>query len=318
MNHNHNMEEAYYGLNKPDSLGSFAGLKRQTKKRDSDIFDFLAKQNAYTLHRNIIRRFPRRKTYAKGIDDLWQIDLVDLSYLARHNDGYRYLLMCIDVFSKYGRIEPVKTKTGAEITKAFAKMIVERKCVFVQSDKGGEFLNATFQQFLSDNEIKHYTSENEEIKCAVVERWNRTMETKIFKYMTYKSTNRYIDVLQDLVTSYNSTYHTTLKMAPIEVNSNNEDEVRHRMYPSKPKRIKWKFEIGDTVRMSAARRPFDRGYRQKWSEEMFKIIRRHPTHPQTYSISDYAGEEIKGKYYVQELQKVKDTGVYRIEKVLRT
>src|SRR6185436_20583702 len=126
------MEDAYYTLERPDSLSSFAGLKRQTKKRDADIFDFLSKQNAYTLHHNLIRKFPRRKTFAKGIDDLWQIDIIDLSYLGRYNDGYRYLLMCIDVFSKYGRIEPLKTKTGVDVKNAFAKMIEVRKCVYLQ------------------------------------------------------------------------------------------------------------------------------------------------------------------------------------------
>jgi len=80
------MEQLYYTPTLPDSFGSLAGLKRQTGS-EKDIVKFLSEQDAYTLHKNVTRRFPRRKTLAFGIDDLWQADLVDLSSLSRANDG---------------------------------------------------------------------------------------------------------------------------------------------------------------------------------------------------------------------------------------
>ena len=127
------MHEAYYAITAPDSLGSFVGVKRQTKLSKAKISDFLSQQEAYTLHRNIKRKFLRRKTFSKGINDLWQADLVDLSSLARDNDGYRYLLTCIDVFSKIARAVPVRNKNAKSITDAFATLIVEEKPVFLQN-----------------------------------------------------------------------------------------------------------------------------------------------------------------------------------------
>src|SRR5271163_1184938 len=117
-------------------------------------------QNAYTLHKQSKTKFRRHKTYANGINDLWQADLDDLSSLSNQNDSHRYLLTCIDVFSKYASVEPLKTKTGSSLTQALAKMIIDQKCHLLQTDKGTEFLNSAFQKLLKDHKIKHYTSEN--------------------------------------------------------------------------------------------------------------------------------------------------------------
>ena len=104
--------------------------------------------DAYTLHKAARVRFLRRKTCAKGINDLFQIDLADMSNISSHNDGYRYLLTCIDVFSKRAWAIPVKTKTGRDVTAAFERILSEQTCNMVQSDKGTEFLNSTFQSML--------------------------------------------------------------------------------------------------------------------------------------------------------------------------
>ena len=315
------MENIYYNAPGPGSFGSFDGLRRQrsiSDVSDNDIRRFLSEQPTYTLHRNVQRKFRRRRVFSKGINDLFQIDLVDLSSLAPYNDNYRYLLTCIDVFSKVAQVIPVKTKNASAVRDAFSMMLLDRQPNFLQTDKGTEFLNAIFQRLLADNNIRHYTSENTEIKCAVVERFNRTLMTKLFRYFTYKNTRRYLDVLPDIVKSYNSTYHRSIKMAPNRVNLENEDIVRSRLYPPKPKKVKYKFKLNDVVRLSNYKQAFSKGYTQKWTIELFKIAERHPTDPPTYSVEDYAGERIKGKFYSLELQKVRDTGLHRVEKILKT
>jgi len=93
----------------------------------------------------------------------------------------------------------------------------------VQSDKGTEFLNFTFQSMLRRYGIKFYTSENEDIKAAVVERLNRTLKRKMYRYFTAKQTRRYIDVLREFLHFYNRTYHGSISMAPVEVTPENED-----------------------------------------------------------------------------------------------
>ena len=192
--------------------------------------EWLSGKDAYTLHKQVKSKFRRRKTYARGINELWQADLVDLSSLANSNDSNRYLLTCIDVFSKVARVEPLKTKTGIALTRAFKKMIVEVKCKLLQTDKGTEFLNSSFQRLLKDREIRHYTSENDDIKAAVVERFNRTFKSAMWRYLTHSNTRRYLDVLPQLVMSYNNTYHRNIKMALAEVNTQNKSLVRTRLF----------------------------------------------------------------------------------------
>ena len=104
----------------------------------------------------------------------------------------------------------MKKKTGRDVTAAFEKILSEQTCNMVQSDKGKEFLNSTFQSMLRRRDIKLYTSVNEYIKAAVVERFSRTLKTKMYRYFTAKNTRRYVDVLPDLLHSYNNTFHLSL------------------------------------------------------------------------------------------------------------
>jgi len=156
-----------------------------------------------------------------------------------------------------------------------------------------EFLNSTFQSMLRRRGIKFYTSENEDLKASVVERFNRTLKTKMYRYFTYADTRRYVYVLDDLLQSYNNTYHRSIRMAPVEVGPHNEDVVRMRLYPLKPKSYRWKYNVGDRVRIVMGRRPFRKGYVGDWSEEIFEIALRLPTSPVTYDLRDLAGERIK-------------------------
>jgi len=187
------------------ALGSFSGirnLKRYSGRSEREMKTFLSGLDAYTLHKPRRIRFLRRKTYSKGIGDLYQMDLADLSNISSYNDGARYLLTCIDVFSKKAWAVPVRTKTGREVANAFEKILVDGTPNMVQSDKGNEFLNSAFRDMLKRHGIKFYTSENEDLKASVVERFNRTLKTKMYRYFTHKNTRRYIDVLDDMLHSY--------------------------------------------------------------------------------------------------------------------
>jgi len=314
------MDALYNTLRSPGSFASVRSLQRYSGRSKRAVTEFLAKQDAYTLHKPRRIRFPRRKTYSKGIADLFQIDLVDVTNLSPFNDGMRYLLTCIDVFSKRAWVVPVRTKSGRDVADAFEKILAEQRCNLVQSDKGGEFLNSTFQSMLKRYGIKFYTSENEDLKAAVVERFNRTFKTKMYRYFTHKNTRRYIDVLDDLLYSYNNSYHRSIGMTPTEVNTSNEDIVRGRLYPLKPKSYKWKYDVGDRVRISMSRQPFRKGYLGEWSEEIFEIKTRLPTAPVTYELEDLAGEAIKGRFYEPEIQKVlkSDNEHFDVERILKT
>ena len=117
----------------------------------------------------------------------------------------RYLLTCIDVFSKRAYSVSIRTKSARDVVVTFEKILSDRKCNMVQSDKGKECLNAAFQSMLQSHGIHFYTSENDDLKASVVERFNRTLKTKMYRYFTHANTRRYVDVLDDLLHSYNNT-----------------------------------------------------------------------------------------------------------------
>ena len=154
-------------------------------------------------------------------------------------------------------------------------------------------------------------STNNKRKSVVGERFIRMLKSKIYKNMTSVSKNVYIDKLDDIVDEYNSTYHTTIKMKPIDVKDNtyiNTDKETNDKDP--------KFKVGDRVRISKYKNIFAKGYSPSWSEEVFVIKKVKNTVPWTYVINDLNGEEIKGTFYEKELQKTNQEE-FRIEKVIK-
>jgi len=125
----------------------------------------------------------------------------------------------------------------------------------------------------------------------------------MFRYLTHRNTNRWVDILSSLIKAYNSSFHRTIGMAPANVTVSNEKEIAQRMLPKKPKLV-WKYNIGDKVRISKFKHIFEKGYLPNWTQEIFTIYDRYPTYPVTYGLKDLADEEIKGKFYEQEIQMI--------------
>jgi len=148
------------------SFGGVSNLQRYIGRLLCDVKKFFASQDAYTLHKPRRIRFPRRKTYPKGIGDLFQIDLVNMTSLSSFNDGMRYLLTCIDVFTKRAWAVPVRKKS-VETSPSISERFWQIKPNMMRTDKGSEFLNSSFQSTLQHHSIKFYTSENEDLKAAV-------------------------------------------------------------------------------------------------------------------------------------------------------
>ena len=103
-------------------------------------------------------------------------------------------------------------------------------------------------------------------KSVIAERFIRTLNTKIYKYMTSVSKNVYIDKLDDMVDEYNNTYHRTIKMKPIDVKDNTYIDFKKEVNDKDPK-----FKVGDHVRISKYKNIFAKGYTPNWSEEVFVI-----------------------------------------------
>ena len=226
-------------------------------------------QLANELHKPIIRKFDKRKVYSTFKDNIWGVDLADMQLLSKYNKGIRFLLCAIDIFSKYAWVVPLKDKKGISIVKAFQNILKqsnsERKPNKIWADKGSEFYNAHFKKWLRDNDIVMYSTNNEG-KSVAAERFIRTLKSKIYKYMTSISKNVYIDKLDDIVDEYNNTYHTTIKMKPIDVKDNTYINTSKKINNKDPK-----IKVGDHVRISKYKNFFAKGYMPNWSEEVFVI-----------------------------------------------
>ena len=204
-------------------------------------------QPAYTSRKPARRKIIRNKVIVSCIDEQWQIDLEDLQSLAKYNDGYKYLLNCIDVFSKFAWSVPIKNKTGISIVEAFHTILKQgKKTQKVQSDAGKEFVNTNFQKLLKKYEIYFFTT-NSELKACIVERFNRTLKERMWRYFTKNNTNRYVDVLSDLMFGYNNTKHRTIGVEPINVNERNESKILENAYKIESS-IEFKFNVGDKKR----------------------------------------------------------------------
>ena len=130
---------------------------------------------AAEVHKPVKRNFPKRRVLSNGIDEIWAADLVEMGKFSKWNKGIKYLLMVIDVFSKFGWIEPLKDKRGESVTEALKKIFkAGRHPRLLWTDKGTEFYNSNFKRLLKEHDITLYSTENKE-KSSVVEQWNQTI-----------------------------------------------------------------------------------------------------------------------------------------------
>ena len=181
-----------------------------------------------------------------------------MQLISKFNKQFRFLLCVIDIFSKYTWVVPLKDKKGVSIVNAFQKILKEsnRKPNKVWVDKGSEFYNDSFKKWFKDNDIEMHSTHNE-VKSVVAERFNRTLKTKIYKYMTSISNSVYINKLDDIVNEYNNTHHTTIKMKPVNVKDNTYIDASKEVNDKDPK-----FKVGNCVRISKYKNILARGYNQ--------------------------------------------------------
>jgi len=317
----------------PKHSASYSGPTKLYKVAKEDgkkitlqqIKEWLKGQETYTLHRHLRRKFPRNRVIVGGFMQQWDVDLMDMSSLSKYNGGVTFILVAIDIFSRYLFMEPLKSKRGKDVAEAFAAIFSRgRKAYKIRTDKGGEFTNRVVQQFLKDRGVQHFVTQNE-VKANYAERVIKTIKGKIFKYFTKKQTYEYVSHLQDFADSYNHTYHRSIKMKPADVNHSNEAELWQQQYGTllfqTDNRInrKFKFNLGAHVRISYLRTTFMREYNEKWTGEIFTVRNRYMREGlPIYELQDYSGDDIEGTFYEEELQLVLMPEVFRIEKILRT
>lgn len=320
------LEDVYYGLGSPACYAGVNTVYKEAKKRlpsikPSDVETFLQKQDTYTLHKPIRRKFARNKTFSLGIDSDWQADLCDVQNLRKYNNGMGYILTVIDVLSKFAWAVPIKNKKPESVVDAFNEILgsSERKPWRLYTDKGTEFRGKPFQDFLKKHDIQYIASESPDMKAAVAERYNRTLKTRLWKHFSKAKSLRYIEVLPKLVNAINHSYHRSIKCRPVDVTLKTEREIWETLYGKKLEPVKFKFDLGDQVRIAQYKHAFKKGYLPNFTEEIFTVTEQIPRHPPVYKINDWNAEPVIGIFYEHELVKVvKTDDIYQIEKILKT
>ena len=306
------LRAVYYDPSNPSSFGSIKSLYDAVKPSEPELTlkfvrQWLRAQDVYTLHGPVRRRFGRRKTLARGLNYQLQMDLVDLDRIKGYNFNSRYLLTVIDVFSRKAYVEPLRRKHHVAVLRALERVF--DRCPlpkYVQTDAGTEFTNVQVQTYFRNQGIKHFVTSSD-TKCAIVERFNRTLKNRMFKYFTATNTLSYLPILQELVNAYNNKRHRSIGIAPNRVTIENEERVFDYQYGNYLKGYRsnrFRFGIGDVVRISKLREQFRKGYLQTFNDEYFVVKHRLATKPPTYQLRDRDGQVLVGTFYESELQPV--------------
>ena len=148
------------------------------------------------------------------------------------------------------------------------------------------------------------------MKAAIAERVIRTLKERLYRFFTFSKSHRYLENLQDIVDSYNNSFHRSIKTKPVLVNENNSKQIfinlygYDKNYDGPPKISKYNYKKDDKVLISKVKKTFEKGYTRNWRQEIFIIDQIILTkNIPTYILRDLQGEKIAGVFYKQELQK---------------
>ena len=335
----------------PSKAGSFSGIQKlqESVKRDgihkitkNEIKAFLEKQDAYTVNRFVRRKFKRSRVIAYGINDLVDIDLADFSRLSRYNKNVKFLLIAIDTFSRFLKVRQLKSKSALNVLSALESIYgtgpVPKK---IRSDSGVEFKNWRVKAFFEKKNIRHLFAAPP-IKAGYAERCIQSLKNLVYRYLFHNNTFKYIDVLDKLVSNYNSRPHRSLgNLPPDQVNEKNQVALWNDMYINSLGRktaavkrktskrtnavnsvplVKFNFSKRDLVRISFAKSPFERSYNEKFTEEVFVIKNRFlQDNIPVYKLADLQNSPVDSVFYGPELQRVVKTGdLWVIDRILKT
>lgn len=274
---------------------------------------------AEELHKPARRKFPRRSVTLKGLNDLYQSDLVEMGPYAKENKGMRYILTMINCFTKYAFAVPLKSKSAIDVARALEPILKKHKMKHLQTDQGKEYFNKTISALMKKYNINLYSTFSD-LKASIIERFNRTLKERMWKAFTERGSYEWVSLLPNLIKQYNNSVHSTIKMRPKDVKQIHVKDILTRLRKRDNKRKvtqKPKFGVNDRVRISKFKKVFTKGYIPNWTNEVFKIRAVKPTKPVTYILEDLKGEVLKGGFYQEELSKSSVGDVYLIEKVLK-
>ena len=238
----------------------------------------MSQKNIKTFINEIYSKPPKRyyvtnKTDVYHIDDIWSLDILDLKdYGPEKNRGYRYVLVIIDNFSKFGWTVPLRNKNAQTIKDSIENTLIssKRRPNLIESDRGKEFYNNIFQDFLNKNNIKIY-SRNSSFGSVFAERFNRTTRNLLKKIVFEQGDAKWIDVLPTITNQNINRIHSSTKLTPIQASVKKNEGFVYRNLLEKRKKINPKFQVDDLIRTADLKKTFSKVDMTNWSYKLYKI-----------------------------------------------
>ena len=311
------LSKLYYNLDYPSSFTSADNLVKASGLDKRTVQQFLDEQATFGLHKHPRYKFARRKVRAPAIDECYHLDLLQCDKLKRFNDSYTFILVAVCVGSRMFFAIPVKSKSAPDMLKAIQELFASKNPSRVVTDRGKEFYNSSVQKYFKDRNINHFSTHSE-LKAVLAERAIRTIKTRLWKHFTHENTSRWVEALPKIIRNINHTVNRGIGQRPVDVT--NADVKKRNQKDAALPRKKPKFDVGDCVRLSVARKTFKKGYEQTYTQEVFMVAAVKDRHfPAYYYIKALDGSPIEGSIYEQELVRATEDpdGLYRIEKILQ-
>ena len=235
-------------------------------------------------------------------------DLIEYPQYKTINKGFVYILLLIDCFTKKIYLAPMKKKDKEHSAAAFESIFkdFDEFPVNLVTDGGKEFFNSSVSKVFHNYGINHFkTPTRTKWKASMAERAIQTIKNRLQKYFTLNGKHIWIDVIHQIAENYNSTPHSTHNLPPQDVNHENRDQVYKQLFPHRRLTKICRLKEGDKVRTLREKTDFEKGYTQKWSDEIFTINSvRQSGGVCWYILEDHTKVELSGIWYYYQLNLV--------------
>ena len=273
------------------------------------ITDFLRHNDIHGVYRRITKKkFPRRKVIARFPFEVCMADLIEYPQYKYVNNGYCFILVLIDCFTKMLYAAPMKKKNKEWTSTAFESIFknFDEYPINLVTDGGLEFFNSSVRKVFDSYGINHYkTPTRTKWKASVAERVIRTLKSRLERYFKAQKKKRWIDVLDQFVLNYNSVPHSSHGLPPLDVTSENREYVYKQLYPNRNLTTVCKLKVGDRVRKIREKLEFEKGYTENWSEEIYIIAEQFQSNLVCwYKLKSLDGKLLPGIWYYYQLNLV--------------
>ena len=310
------------GFSTPQDLYHAAKKKGEYWITIKQVKDWLQTQESYTTFKTVRRRFDRPKLVVSQSNWQWDVDMLNMTWYRKWNRDYGYVLVCVDIFTRYAFTRPLLSLRAGAVKDAFDQIFqYNEKPKTIRSDRGSEFLNGTMKSYFREMGIHHFPTNNE-IKTSHCERLIKTIRLRIGRMIRGKRSFTWVDYLPSLTQAYNESVHRSINMTPLNAMCVADKATLWKWQYTRndaatktgPNPEKFTLSLNDTVRLSYQSKAFERNYDEKWSKSVYTVTARRMNQGyESYTVKSYDNQPVLGQFSHHELQLVRNAGPERFD-----